>query len=101
MRYSAHALECIQEAAEAYIIGIFQDTNLCAIHAKRVTIFQKDVRLARRIRGEIFSEIQIPLPMPAKSNLMKSPIIAAKQFIKKKVSPKPMNLSLLGDQNSQ
>ena len=41
-----------QEATEAYLVGLFEDTNLCAIHAKRVTIFLKDIQLARRIRGE-------------------------------------------------
>ncbi|KAL3204204.1 hypothetical protein MRX96_053071 [Rhipicephalus microplus] len=42
----------LQEAAEAYLVGLFEDCNLCAIHAKRVTIMPKDVQLARRIRGE-------------------------------------------------
>lgn len=42
----------IQEAAEAYLVGVFEDANLCAIHAKRVTIMPKDIQLARRIRGE-------------------------------------------------
>ena len=42
----------LQEAAELYLIGLFEDTNLCAIHAKRVTIMPRDMRLARRIRGE-------------------------------------------------
>ncbi|KAL3892472.1 hypothetical protein ACJMK2_004675 [Sinanodonta woodiana] len=37
---------------EAYLVGLFEDTNLCAIHAKRVTIMPKDIQLARRIRGE-------------------------------------------------
>ena len=41
-----------QEAAEAFLVGLFEDTNLCAIHAKRVTIFPQDLQLARRIRGE-------------------------------------------------
>jgi histone H3 len=45
-------LYAIQEAAEAYLIGIFEDTNLCAIHANRVTIMKKDIELARRIRGD-------------------------------------------------
>ena len=40
------------QAAEAYLVGLFEDTNLCAIHAKRVTIMPKDIQLARRIRGE-------------------------------------------------
>ena len=40
-----------QEATEAYMVGLFEDTNLCAVHAKRVTIMPKDMQLARRIRG--------------------------------------------------
>ena len=52
MRVQSTALLALQEAAEAYLIGLFEDTNLCAIHAKRVTIMPKDLRLARRIRGE-------------------------------------------------
>ena len=39
-------------ASEAYLTSLFEDTNLCAIHAKRVTIMPKDIQLARRIRGE-------------------------------------------------
>jgi len=42
----------LQEASEAYMIGLFENTNMCAIHAKRVTIMVKDFQLARRIRGE-------------------------------------------------
>ena len=42
----------MQEACEAYLVGLFEDTNLCAIHGKRVTIFPKDMILARRIRGD-------------------------------------------------
>jgi histone H3 len=40
------------EAGESYLVGLFQDTNLCAIHSKRVTIMVKDMQLVRRIRGE-------------------------------------------------
>ena len=40
----------LQEAAEAYLVGIFEDTNLCAIHAKCVTIMPRDMQLAKRIR---------------------------------------------------
>ncbi|CAA0807410.1 Histone H3.2 [Striga hermonthica] len=36
----------------AYLVGLLEDTNLCAIHTKRVTIMPKDIQLARRIRGE-------------------------------------------------
>ena len=46
------ALQAIQEAAEAYLVSLFEDTNLCAIHAKRVTILPRDIQLARRVRGE-------------------------------------------------
>lgn len=51
-RMQAVALEAIQEAAEAYLVNLFEDTNLCAVHAKRVTIMTKDMQLARRLRGE-------------------------------------------------
>ncbi len=52
VRFQSVALEALQEAAESHLISIFEDTNLCAIHAKRVTIMPKDMALARRIRGE-------------------------------------------------
>ncbi|CAH9084319.1 unnamed protein product [Cuscuta europaea] len=52
LRFQSHAVLALQEAAESYLVGLFEDTNLCAIHAKRVTIMPKDVQLARRIRGE-------------------------------------------------
>ncbi|MEE6469352.1 hypothetical protein FKM82_008595 [Ascaphus truei] len=42
----------LQEASEAYLVGLFEDTNLCAIHPKRVTIMPKDIQMARRIRRE-------------------------------------------------
>ena len=53
-RFQASAVLALQEAAEAYLVGLFEDTNLCAVHGKRVTIMEKDVLLARRIRGERF-----------------------------------------------
>ena len=52
LRFQASAVLALQEAAESYMVSLFQDTNLCAIHAKRVTIMPKDIKLARRIRGE-------------------------------------------------
>ncbi|PRW60518.1 histone H3 [Chlorella sorokiniana] len=51
-RFQSSALLALQEAAEAHLVGVFEDTNVCAIHAKRVTIMAKDMQLARRIRGE-------------------------------------------------
>ena len=52
VRFQGSAVLALQEASEAYLVGLFEDTNLCAIHAKRVTIMPKDIQLARRIRGE-------------------------------------------------
>jgi histone H3/H4 len=52
IRFQSTALLAVQEACESYLVGLFEDTNLCAIHAKRVTIQPRDIQLARRIRGE-------------------------------------------------
>ena len=52
LRYQSFAVLALQEAAEAYLVALFEDANLCAIHARRVTIFPIDLQLARRIRGE-------------------------------------------------
>ena len=51
LRFQSVAILCLQEAAEAYLVRLFDDANLCAIHARRVTIMPKDLLLARRIRG--------------------------------------------------
>lgn len=51
LRWQSTAIQALQEASEAYLIHLFEDSNLLAIHAKRVTIMQKDIQLARRIRG--------------------------------------------------
>lgn len=50
-RWQATAILALQESAEAHLVGLFEDANLCAIHGKRVTIMPKDLQLARRIRG--------------------------------------------------
>lgn len=50
VRYQAAALEALQEGIEAYLTGIFEDSNLCAIHAKRVTLFPRDMQLCLRIK---------------------------------------------------
>lgn len=52
VRFQSTAVLALQEAAEAYLTGLFEDTNLLAMHAKRVTIMPHDMQLARRIRGE-------------------------------------------------
>jgi histone H3 len=51
LRFQTDTMLALQEAAEAFIIGLMEDTNLCAIHARRITITPKDMQLARRIRG--------------------------------------------------
>lgn len=52
LRFQGSAIMALQEASEAYIVSLMEDTNLCAIHAKRVTIMPNDIKLARRLRGE-------------------------------------------------
>ncbi|MGH0152765.1 UNVERIFIED_CONTAM: hypothetical protein FKN15_039150 [Acipenser sinensis] len=52
LRFQSSAVMALQEASEAYLVGLFEDTNLCAIHTKRLTIMPKDIQRARRIRRE-------------------------------------------------
>ena len=52
VRFQNAAVAALQEASEAYLVRLFEDSNLCAVHAKRVTIMPKDIQLAKRIRGE-------------------------------------------------
>jgi histone H3 len=52
LRFQGSAVLALQEASEAYLVKVFEDTNLCAIHAKRQTVMPKDMQLALRIRGE-------------------------------------------------
>jgi histone H3 len=52
LRFQGNAVLALQEAAESYLVSLFEDTNLCAIHAKRVTVMDRDIQLATRIRGD-------------------------------------------------
>ncbi len=52
MKFQRNAVTAIQEATENYLVGLFEDANACALHAKRVTIMQKDVELCRRLRRQ-------------------------------------------------
>ena len=52
LRFQGSATLALQEASESYLVGLFEDSNLLAIHGKRVTIQAKDIQLVRRIRGE-------------------------------------------------
>ena len=52
LHFQGHAILCLQEAAEPYLVRLMEDMNLCMIHAKRVTIMPKDIQLAQHIDGE-------------------------------------------------
>ena len=52
IRFQSGAIMALQEASEAYLVGLLEDANLCAVHAKRVTIMTNDIQLAWRIWGE-------------------------------------------------
>lgn len=52
LRFQSSAILALQEASEAYLVGLFELANLCALHAKRVTVMPQDIQLARRIRGD-------------------------------------------------
>ncbi|CEP63920.1 centromeric DNA-binding histone H3-like protein CSE4 LALA0_S09e05468g [Lachancea lanzarotensis] len=52
LRWQTMAIMALQEASEAYLVGLLEHTNLLALHAKRITIMRKDMQLARRIRGQ-------------------------------------------------
>ena len=52
-RFQETALQAIQEASEAFLVELLEEANLCAIHAKRVTLMSKDIQLARKIRGDV------------------------------------------------
>ena len=53
LRFQSSAINALQEACEGYLVGLFTDANLCAIHAHRVTLQVRDLSLARRIRGDV------------------------------------------------
>ncbi|KAH8923262.1 histone-fold-containing protein [Atractiella rhizophila] len=52
IRFQVSAMDALQVSAEQYLVDLFSDANLCAVHAKRVTVMPKDILLARRLRGE-------------------------------------------------
>ena len=57
VRFQSVAMMALQEATKSYLVGLIDDANLCAIHAKRVTIMPKDMPLARRIHGDLLKEL--------------------------------------------
>ena len=55
--WQSDAIKSLQQAAEYYLVSLMDDANMCAIHAKRVTIIPKDIQLVRRIHGEGTSRV--------------------------------------------
>lgn len=53
LRFQASALMALQEASEAFLVGVFEESNLAAIHAKRVTVMPKDINLVCTIRPDV------------------------------------------------
>ena len=52
LRFQSAAVLALQEAGEAFLVGLLEQANICTIHTKRVTIMLKDIQLAQRIRGD-------------------------------------------------
>ena len=73
LRFQANALLALQEASEAYLTGIFEDSNLCALHANRVTIMKKDMDLARRIRGDEMRDHRDHMPKSGNEQFLSLP----------------------------
>ena len=51
LRWNSNAIRALQEASESWLVGVFEDSNLCAIHGRRVTVMVKDIQLTQRIRN--------------------------------------------------
>ncbi|XP_078055416.1 histone H3-like [Mustelus asterias] len=64
LRFQSSAVMALQEASEAYLVGLFEEINLCTIHAKRVTIMPKDIQLARHIQ----LRLETPFPKSQKQS---------------------------------
>ena len=73
LRFASQAIQALQEAAEAYLVGIFEDANLCCLHANRVTLMRKDMDLARRIRGDAAHDHRVEDPAKAKEAHLQLP----------------------------
>ena len=53
LRLQSTVVLALQQAGETFLVGLMEQSNLCAIHAKRITIMPKDIQLARKIRGDV------------------------------------------------
>ena len=75
LRFQSQALIALQESAEAYLTGVFEDSNLCAIHANRVTVMKKDMDLARRIRGDKLRDYTDQIPKTGDETFYELPYV--------------------------
>jgi len=82
LRFASNALQALQESSEAYIVGVFEDANLCAIHANRVTVMKKDMDLARRIRGDNNTDFRDTMPKTGDEQLFQLPYYNEKEQMK-------------------
>jgi histone H3 len=82
LRFQAQALIALQETSEAYLVGLFEDANLCAIHAKRTTIMKKDMELARRIRGDHTHDFIDHMPKTGDEQFLSLPYSNDKEAMK-------------------
>lgn len=101
LRFQSQAILALQEAAETYVTGLFEDANLCAIHANRVTLMKKDLDLARRIRGERFLDFRDLQPMIGTEALYSLPYRNEKEEMKqlqRVIVGKPSSKSKPSDQ---
>ena len=82
LRFASQALIALQESAEAYLVSCFEDANLCAIHAKRVTVMKKDLDLARRIRGDNAHDFRDLMPKSGDEQFFQLPYYNEKDAMK-------------------
>lgn len=82
LRFASNALLALQESSEAYLCGVFEDAQLCAIHAKRVTVMKKDMDLARRIRGDANRDFRDTMPKSGDEQFFSLPYSNDKDALK-------------------
>ena len=82
LRFQSQALLALQESSEAYLTSVFEDANLCSLHANRVTVMKKDMDLARRIRGEANNDFRDLQPKTGDETFCQIPYTNAKEGMK-------------------
>ena len=82
LRFQSQALLALQESSEAYLTSLFEDANLCSLHANRVTVMKKDMDLARRIRGENNHDFRDLQPKTGDETFCQIPYTNAKEGLK-------------------